>query len=194
MPDKCVDMVITDPPYNLGKDYGVYKDNLPEEEYCQKMSDVISQCERLSREGMAFYLSTKRTLMFWNLMAKARCIVITKGAISAHDNYYHRQWWSLLITRLPKRRIYDLWTDVRLPGEGYFFKETRYPSPGFTSEKLIRRIFRYFTNEGEIILDPFMGTGTVARVAKDFKCNFIGIEINPEYCKIAEERLAQGVL
>ena len=47
---------------------------------------------------------------------------------------------------------------------------------------------------GKTILFPFLGSGTDTRAAKDLKRNFIGIEINPDYCKIAEERLAQGVL
>jgi len=51
-----------------------------------------------------------------------------------------------------------------------------------------------FSLPGDLILDPFAGSGTTARAAKDLKRKFIGIEINPDYCKIAEERLAQGVL
>jgi len=51
-----------------------------------------------------------------------------------------------------------------------------------------------FSLPGELILDPFVGSGTTARAAKDLKRNFIGIEINPDYVKIANERLAQGVL
>ena len=51
-----------------------------------------------------------------------------------------------------------------------------------------------FSLPGDLILDPFLGSGTTARAAKDSKRHFIGIEINPNYCKIAEERLAQAVL
>lgn len=43
-----------------------------------------------------------------------------------------------------------------------------------------------------IVLDPFLGSGTTAMVAKHLGRNYIGIEINPEYVKIAEERIAQG--
>ena len=43
----------------------------------------------------------------------------------------------------------------------------------------------------QTILDPFLGSGTTAVAAKQLGRNFIGIEINPDYCKIAEERLAQ---
>jgi DNA modification methylase len=43
-------------------------------------------------------------------------------------------------------------------------------------------------------LDPFSGSGTTAKMAKHNGRQFIGIEVNPEYCEIAEERLRQGVL
>lgn len=51
-----------------------------------------------------------------------------------------------------------------------------------------------WSNKGDIVLDPLIGSGTTARAAKDLHRTFIGIEIDPEYCKIAKERLAQGVL
>jgi DNA modification methylase len=50
------------------------------------------------------------------------------------------------------------------------------------------------TDIGDLVLDPFLGSGTVSEVARKIKRSFIGIEINPEYCEVAEERLAQGVL
>ena len=56
-------------------------------------------------------------------------------------------------------------------------------------EKLIWNIIKVASNENQIILDPFLGSGTTAVVCKKLNRNFIGIEINPEYCKIAEERL-----
>lgn len=46
-----------------------------------------------------------------------------------------------------------------------------------------------WSNENDLILDPFMGSGTTAKCAKLLKRNYIGFEISEEYCKIAEERL-----
>lgn len=43
--------------------------------------------------------------------------------------------------------------------------------------------------ENGIILDPFMGAGTTGLVAKKFKRNYIGIELNKEYCVMAEKRI-----
>ena len=50
------------------------------------------------------------------------------------------------------------------------------------------------TYKGDLILDPFMGSGTTALAAKKLKRNYIGIEISSKYCKIAEERLRQEIL
>lgn len=45
-----------------------------------------------------------------------------------------------------------------------------------------------------IVLDPFIGSGTTALVARNLQCNAIGIELNPAYIEIAKRRLAQDVL
>lgn len=55
--------------------------------------------------------------------------------------------------------------------------------------KLIQNILKHSSKENTLILDPFMGSGTTAVACKQLNRNFIGFEINPEYCKIAEERL-----
>lgn len=61
-------------------------------------------------------------------------------------------------------------------------------------EALASDHIRSWSNEGDLILDPFLGSGTTAKVAKDLGRQYIGIEINPDYVKIAEDRLKQEVL
>lgn len=48
---------------------------------------------------------------------------------------------------------------------------------------------KLFTQEGDIVLDPFMGSGTTAMAAKQLNRRYIGIEIRPDYCKLAESYL-----
>jgi len=55
--------------------------------------------------------------------------------------------------------------------------------------KLIQQVVLTSSKKGDLILDPFLGSGTTAVVAKNFGRKFLGCDINPEYVSIAEERL-----
>lgn len=66
--------------------------------------------------------------------------------------------------------------------------------PAIFPEKLARDHILSWSNEGDTVLDPFSGSGTTAKMAKHNGRRYIGIEINSEYCEIAEQRLEQNVL
>lgn len=77
------------------------------------------------------------------------------------------------------------------------------PHPSTKPVELMRELIELFTDPGDLILDPFMGSGTTLRAAKDLGRRAIGIEMSNEigedgvdrrYCDIAIERLRQGVL
>lgn len=51
-----------------------------------------------------------------------------------------------------------------------------------------------WSNEGDIVLDPFSGAGTTAKMARNAGRKYIGIEISPEYCEIANKRMRQKLL
>lgn len=61
-------------------------------------------------------------------------------------------------------------------------------------EEIVRRLIKLFSFYGDNVLDPFLGSGTTLTVAKQLGRNGVGFEINAEYCKIAERRLAQEQL
>ena len=72
---------------------------------------------------------------------------------------------------------------------GNFEERTEHPAQ--YPEKLIERIVLAGTNENDIVLDPFMGSGTTAVVAKKLNRKYLGYETMPEYCEIANNRLAK---
>lgn len=64
--------------------------------------------------------------------------------------------------------------------------------PAQYPEELIERIIKVGTNPGDLVLDPFMGSGTTAAVAKRLGRKYVGYELEEEYIKIAEKRLEDG--
>jgi len=82
----------------------------------------------------------------------------------------------------------DVWTDLS-PNVGLLSKRRLHPN-----EKPISLMVKLLTAIGGTILDPFMGSGTTLRAAKDLGRKAIGIEIEERYCEIAAKRLAQEVL
>jgi DNA modification methylase len=67
-----------------------------------------------------------------------------------------------------------------------------YGHPAIFPEQLAKDHIVSWSNPGDIVLDPFLGSGTTAKMALLNNRNFIGFELNPEYCKMAQERL-QGL-
>lgn len=67
LPDESVGLIWTDPPYNVGKDYGIYKDNLTDTEYLSWMDLVILEMKRISR-SIAMLIPHKYSLAFWNML------------------------------------------------------------------------------------------------------------------------------
>lgn len=88
---------------------------------------------------------------------------------------------------------------VRWPDGSMKLRKTPQPTranhhPTVKPLKLMSYLIVLFSREGDIILDPFLGSGTTCVSAKNLNRNYIGIEINPDYVKIAQDRLKQEVL
>ena len=65
--------------------------------------------------------------------------------------------------------------------------EAKHPCPKPLA--LMLKLIEHFSNEGDLILDPFCGSGTTCVAAKRLGRDYIGIDISPEYCEIARKRL-----
>ena len=80
----------------------------------------------------------------------------------------------------------DVWKISLVSGNS----KERTSHPAQFPEELIERVLKVGTNEGNVVLDPFMGSGTTAVVAKRLKRKYIGYETTSDYIKISNKRLA----
>lgn len=80
----------------------------------------------------------------------------------------------------------NLWTDITVP---FWSMPENTDHPTQKSEKLLARLLLASTKPGDFVLDPFLGSGTTSVVARKLDRKYLGIEIDEEYCLLAEKRL-----
>jgi len=240
MPDGCVDMVLTSPPYDDLRDYGGYKFNFQHTakellRILKKGAVIVWIVGDSTINGSETGTSLKQVLYFKDIGLNLHdsMIYFKQGFSNPSFNRYHQVFEYMFIlskgqpkTFNPIKDRLNRWRESfgrntsrqkdgtckevgrkrRFGKYGMRFNIWEYHTgfdPKNYTEKEHPAIFPYqlasdhiksWSQERDIVLDPLIGSGTTARAAKDLKRNFIGIEINPDYCKIAEERLAQGVL
>lgn len=81
----------------------------------------------------------------------------------------------------------NLWTDITVP---FWSMPENTDHPTQKPEKLIAKLLLASSTEGDVVLDPFLGSGTTSVVCKKLNRRYIGIELDEEYCLLAEKRLA----
>lgn len=191
--DKSADVVFYDPPYNAKKKYDGFEDNLTSGEYIHWMKEVWNECERVSKNGVIVYIGSKLVSLFQRYVVpeNAHLIIVHLRAAGVFSGNYMLQYHAIFSTAKPVVKCKDLWDDVRLPGEGYFFREPRYDHPGLTGLELTKKVLHHFTKEGDTVLDPFLGTGTTAVACKIMDRNCVGVEQSQKYIDIALQRLQE---
>lgn len=80
----------------------------------------------------------------------------------------------------------NLWTDITIP---FWSMPENTDHPTQKSEKLVAKLMLASTNPGDLVLDPFLGSGTTSVVAKKLGRHFIGIELEEEYALLSQKRL-----
>ena len=89
------------------------------------------------------------------------------------------------ITTKKMGRRFNIWKYEQTQGHDAYSKKHPAPFP----ETLAADHIISWSNEGDLVLDPFMGSGTTAKMALLNNRNFIGFELSQEYCKMAEKRI-----
>lgn len=185
------DCLVTDPPFNVGKDYGTSDDALPMAEY----EAMIHALSTSGPERQAWITPTNRLAMFARILGdEARPVVIRRGAQGPKRWGWFDQFDMALVLGKPREYVSNLWDGIRLKGEGYFFREHSYDHPGYTPYPIMLRLVDLLADEGAVVIEPFAGTGTTLVAAKQIGRRAIGVELDERYCEIAAKRLAQDTL
>jgi len=183
-----VDAVITDPPYNVGKDYGTHDDSMSAADYSAWARSRVEVCLVVAKKQ--FWVAPRYKLELWlSLLPSSHLIAIRRGAAGPNRQGWSDQFEIALAIGKPEHAPRDLWDGIRLKGEGYFFREETYGHPGYTPLLIMQRAIIALSKTNEIICDPFLGTGTTGIACIRTGRKFIGIEISPEYFEIAKKRI-----
>lgn len=83
----------------------------------------------------------------------------------------------------------NFWDDITIP---FWSMAENTAHPTQKSEKLIAKLILASSCEGDVVFDPFLGSGTTSVVAKKLQRHYLGVEIEPQYCAWAEKRLEEA--
>jgi site-specific DNA-methyltransferase (adenine-specific) len=216
-PDACVDLLIADPPYNLGKDYGNNLDHKAWYEYEEFTRDWLTQAVRLLKPtGSLYVFMGVRFISRLFLLLEEEFKLNFSGWITWHytqgmgrkTGFSPRHEDILYFTRSPQF-TFNL-DEIRVPqkyyrernnmaganpGDVWAFSHVHYcsaerlPHPTQKPEALLERIVKASSNPGDLVLDPFVGSGTTCRVAQVLGRNWLGIDVNPEYISMSQTRI-----
>ncbi len=232
LPEKCVDLLFLDPPYNLTKTFnGLKFQRRSVEAYSAWLNDIIVGLARLLKETATIYIcgDWHTSASIFEVAAEHFTVQnrITwerekgRGALSNWKNSSEDIWFctaseeytfNVDAVKLRRKVIApytngdgtpkdwnrtaegdyrdthpsNLWTDITVP---FWSMPENTDHPTQKSEKLLARLLLASTNPGDFVLDPFLGSGTTSVVASKLGRKFLGIEVNEEYCLLAEKRL-----
>lgn len=221
LPDNCVDLIVADPPYNLGKDYGNNQDTKAWHEYELFTRNWLKEADRILKKtgtcyvfmGVKFiarlFLMLEEELKFqfnsWITWHYTQGMGRKTGFSPRHEDilYFTKSQdftFNLDSVRIPQKyyRSVNNMTGAN-PGDVWQFSHVHYCSdereqhPTQKPEALLERIILASSQPGDFVLDPFVGSGTTCKVADVLNRKWIGIDINPDYIAMSQRRIEASI-
>jgi site-specific DNA-methyltransferase (adenine-specific) len=204
LPNESVDLIFADPWYY--PENQKTKNAFENDVFWEITEKWLKECLRVIKKTGHIFISfssqkmAKFEFLLANLSAPLRSRIVwhyrnaggrcaDKGAFGkTYEMIYHFGFGSEL--NFPDKwgeERFDVWT-ISIPQSNYKDKKFH---PFQKPLALLKRVVELGSREGEIVLDPFMGSGTTAVASKMLNRKFIGFEIDPQWIKIAENRLSE---
>jgi site-specific DNA-methyltransferase (adenine-specific) len=197
-----VELIFTDPPYNINFKYNSYKDKKNEQEYMEMLSEFKNKKLAIihyPEETMRYFIPSigvPNEVIVWcynsNLPRQSRLInfynldVNFNNVKQAYKNPKDKRIIERIKNGSEGTRSYDWFSDIQLVknvSKEKSFHECPIPI------KLVERIILLTTKENDLVLDPFMGSGTTAIACMNTNRRYIGFEIDKFYYDNSLERI-----
>jgi site-specific DNA-methyltransferase (adenine-specific) len=232
LPERSVDLIFADPPFNWDVAYGEWDDSRPRQEYIEFTHEWLDACIRVLSDRGSFWVNIPDDTAAEIVMhLKQRGLAMINWCIwhfrfgqhrvgnfivsKVHALYFardreNRVWNPDAVlepsdraaiyddprtrqTRQPGRRVpLDVWYGAnwgRIQGNN---RERRRNHQNQIPEVYLERVIRACSNEGQLVLDPFLGSGTTCTVARALGRRSIGVEYSSRNAESAFERIKAG--
>jgi len=192
LPDKSIDLIVSDYPFNC-QDGKNYKEFVKEtaELFNRKIND-IGNLVIINNPANIFI--TTPFYQDWTLINGVALIRKSSIRPAYHFGFQHNY---MLI--LNKGGIKNKWNGTKINHDKNFPTDVIYYQNGYRGKEgihpqaipidIAETLIKYLSDENDVVLDPFLGSGTTAVACERLNRRWIGIEISKEYCEIAKERL-----
>lgn len=193
IPDESIDLIFTDPPYGLGKR------EIKDEANLNLFYRILKECYRVLKPNGFFitFFSTKYLpqlfqnnpfTYFWQFILYCpQGQVVSPIGLTKYMSCFVFKKGNPKIVHKGVDIIIDTPSKMVEPDEGYIDHPT--PKP----KHFIKALLKMFSKEGDLVLDPFIGSGSTAVACVQLNRRFIGFEINPQYCELARQRIKNSI-
>ena len=229
LPHECVDLIIADPPYNLNKDFGEWKESEQKYQWLDWSKKWLDESKRVLKPGGSIFVYGIHHHLCWiqcymyeiGLDYRRQIIWYYENGFAGYTkslaaHYEPLLWFSKgkgftyhtirepyksterLKHKITKNgKVWEPHPDGRLAGDvwnfpvlaGRRFRDEKVNHPTQKPLSISNRIVRHFSNTGEIVLVPFVGSGSECVAVKASGRHYIGFELNADYISIAQLRL-----
>lgn len=207
IPDRSVDLIVTDPPYLMKYKTGRRKDKthkfaseISGDDNPDLIHDYISECYRILKDDSACYVfcNQNKVDVFKQELESAgfnikNIIVWVKNNHTAGDlvaQYGKKHEFIFYVNKgrcpLNGKRLTDVWEFPKVSGKQQVHQNQK-------PLELIKQCIEKSSKVGGVVFDGFMGSGTTAIACMETDRNYIGYEIDPEYYEITQERIRKKV-
>jgi site-specific DNA-methyltransferase (adenine-specific) len=232
LPDRSVDLMFADPPYNLTKSFNdrrFVKTSI--DEYSEWLDSWLAKTVRILKPAASIYLCgdwrssaaihrvgeryfIPRNRITWerekgrgaksnwkncsediwfftvseDYYFNVEAVMLKRQVIAPYtrEDGAPKDWSETENGRFRLTHPSNIWTDLTVP---YWSMPENTDHPTQKPEKLLAKIILASSKEGDVVFDPFNGSGTTTVVAKKLRRRFLGVEIDEAYCCIAQKRL-----